>query len=253
MNTFSFCLRKGALPGLGNHVLVPTAAKTLGYGIRHASKDSKLAVKIYTQLPNWRQVRDSVFPNLPKPKPVQPHSIMPKPEREELVHQPTPTLEYELPVVATFPTQLPLFVPHKPREREQIPLDVNGQSRGLGKRKTCIARAWLKPGSGQWDINGRPTLMRYFPIQSNRDILLHPFIATESIGQWDTKLVVKGGGFRAQAQASRMAIAHALANHDMGLRAPLHKAGYFKRDLRIVERKKPGQKKARKKFQWVRR
>jgi len=226
------------------------SCKYFWYGIRHKTT---LGGKIYTQLPNWRPIRNSVFPTLAPPKRPKPHSIMPRPERDELVAPQIPTLDYELPVATNFPTQLPLFTPHKPRTFEEVPLDEKGRSRGLGKRKTCIARAWVQPGSGQWDINGRPTLMRYFPVQSNRDILLHPFIATESIGHWDTKLVIEGGGFRAQAEASRMAVAHALANYDPGLRAPLHKAGFFKRDLRIVERKKPGQKKARKKFQWVRR
>lgn len=229
--------------------------KAPGYGVRSASSSSeyKRGVRVYNQPPDWKVIRDKVFPKLPKPAIKRSHSYMPRKEKEEEIIKALPSVEYEVPVTANIPTQLPMFVPLRPRVIEQPPLNMHGESTGVGKRKTCVAHAWTKPGTGQWNINGRPSLMQYFPQQSNRDVLLHPFVATESIGKWDTKLIVRGGGFKAQAEASRMAVAHALANHDAGLRAPLKVAGYYKRDLRQVERKKPGQKKARKKFQWVRR
>jgi len=123
----------------------------------------------------------------------------------------------------------------------------------MGTRKTAMAVALVKPGTGKWLINKRPSLLRYFPDDDCRLSLLEPMVCTESVGRWDVRIRVSGGGFRAQAEASGHALARAIANFDRSYHAPLVRSGLFKVDIRQVERKKPGQKKARKKFQWVRR
>jgi small subunit ribosomal protein S9 len=122
----------------------------------------------------------------------------------------------------------------------------------VGRRKTAIARVYLQGGSGVVTVNGRK-LEEYFPSEVLRIILNQPFATVNSTGAYDVKVNVKGGGISGQAEATRMAIARALVESDPEMRPPLKKAGFLTRDPRMVERKKYGRRKARKKFQFSKR
>ncbi len=117
--------------------------------------------------------------------------------------------------------------------------------------QTGVARVWLKLGSGQVLVNQKP-LHEYFNPLQRREIV-QAFEASGTAGQYDVWCTVKGGGVSGQAGAVRLGIARALECHTPELRPLLSRAGMLTRDSRRVERKKPGQKKARKKFQWVKR
>jgi len=121
-----------------------------------------------------------------------------------------------------------------------------------GKRKTAIARTWLKPGSGKVVINNRP-LEEYFPCESARTDLMKPFVLTNTLGSYDVKVRIIGGGISGQAGAIRHGITKALIQADTAFRQPLKKAGYVKRDPRAKERKKYGQRGARARFQFSKR
>lgn len=121
-----------------------------------------------------------------------------------------------------------------------------------GKRKSAIARTWLTPGSGEISINNRP-FEAYFPVETLRIDLLEPFKLTNTTGSFDVKVSVKGGGIAGQAGAVRHGITKALILTDADLRIPLKKAGFVKRDPRVKERKKYGQKGARARFQFSKR
>jgi small subunit ribosomal protein S9 len=135
-------------------------------------------------------------------------------------------------------------------------VSVHGEWRkayGTGRRKTAVARVWLRPGDGNVSIN-KTDLATYFDRKSHRENVVEPFAATKSIGKWDVKATVGGGGKTGQAQAIRHGIALALRNaHPKRYTKPLRNKKLTTRDPRMVERKKPGQPKARKKFQWVKR
>lgn len=121
-----------------------------------------------------------------------------------------------------------------------------------GKRKTAIARTWLKPGKGEIIINNRP-VNDYFKIPSAKIIMLQPLVLTNNLGSYDIKVRVLGGGISGQAGAIRHGITKALINIDPDLRQILKKAGFVKRDPRVKERKKYGQKGARARFQFSKR
>ena len=121
-----------------------------------------------------------------------------------------------------------------------------------GKRKNAIAKTWLTPGSGKIVINKRP-LEDYFPLETLRADLQEPFKLTNTFGSFDVNVSVKGGGIAGQAGAVRHGITKALILTDADLRAPLKKAGFVKRDPRVKERKKYGQKGARARFQFSKR
>jgi len=121
-----------------------------------------------------------------------------------------------------------------------------------GKRKSAIARTWLTPGSGEISINNRP-VEAYFPVETLRIDLLEPFKLTNTAGSFNVKVSVKGGGIAGQAGAVRHGITKALILTDPDLRIPLKKAGFVKRDPRVKERKKYGQKGARARFQFSKR
>lgn len=122
----------------------------------------------------------------------------------------------------------------------------------IGRRKEATCRVYVKPGSGKWDVNGR-TLGDYFPRPSLVTSIQQPFSATDMLGRYDIKANVEGGGMTGQAGALRLAVARALVKMDEGHRAKLRELGLLTRDARAVERKKPGQPKARKKFQFSKR
>ena len=121
-----------------------------------------------------------------------------------------------------------------------------------GKRKSAIARTWMKPGTGEILINNRP-LEDYFPTEAQRAKLLGPFKLTDTMDTYNVKVNVHGGGISGQVGAVRHGITKALILADPGLRLPLKKAGYIKRDPRVKERKKYGQKGARARFQFSKR
>ncbi len=121
-----------------------------------------------------------------------------------------------------------------------------------GKRKNAIAKTWLTPGSGKIVINKRP-LEDYFPLETLQADLQEPFKLTNTIGSFDVNVSVKGGGIAGQAGAVRHGITKALILTDADLRATLKKAGFVKRDPRVKERKKYGQKGARARFQFSKR
>lgn len=121
-----------------------------------------------------------------------------------------------------------------------------------GRRKTSVARAFLKPGSGTITVNGR-SLENYFPIQLQRDNAIKALTATDNLGKFDVQVNVHGGGTTGQSDAIRLAIARAIVEYDENTRATLRKEKLLTRDPRMVERKKFGRRKARRRFQFSKR
>ncbi len=122
----------------------------------------------------------------------------------------------------------------------------------IGRRKESVCRFYVKAGSGKWDVNGR-TLGDYFPRAALVSAIQQPFAATDTLGRYDVKVHVEGGGMSGQAGALRLAAARALVKMDDAHRAKLRGLGLLTRDAREVERKKPGRPKARKRFQFSKR
>jgi small subunit ribosomal protein S9 len=122
----------------------------------------------------------------------------------------------------------------------------------IGRRKESVCRVYLKPGSGKWDVNGR-TLGDYFPRPTLVSSIQQPFTATDTLGRFDVRARIDGGGVSGQAGALRLAVARALVRLDEGHRRKLRDLGLLTRDARAVERKKPGRPKARKRFQFSKR
>ena len=123
---------------------------------------------------------------------------------------------------------------------------------GTGRRKTSVARVWIRPGSGRVVVNRRE-FEDYFPRETLRMIIAQPLEITNTNGQFDVIVTVQGGGPSGQAGAVRHGIARALVRFDDKLRQPLKKAGLLTRDPRMRERKKYGQPGARQKFQYSKR
>jgi small subunit ribosomal protein S9 len=122
----------------------------------------------------------------------------------------------------------------------------------VGRRKTSVARVILQPGTGKITINRR-TLENFFPIETLRADVLKPFDSTQTAGKYDVRVNVEGGGTTGQAGAIRLGIARALVDLSEDHKPLLRAAGLLTRDPRMVERKKYGQKKARKRFQFSKR
>ncbi len=123
---------------------------------------------------------------------------------------------------------------------------------GTGRRKSSVARVFLRPGKGEITVNNRP-FESYFPTESTRAMVRQPLAAAESADKFDVLILTDGGGVAGQAGAARLGIARALVEFNAELRARLKKAGYLTRDPRKHERKKYGQKGARKRFQFSKR
>jgi len=124
---------------------------------------------------------------------------------------------------------------------------------GTGRRKTAAARVFLQPGKGEISINGK-TVEQYFGgRETSWMVVRQPLEATESVGRFDIKITVAGGGPSGQAGAIRHGITRALMDYDEALRKPLRAAGFVTRDARAVERKKVGLHKARKGYQYSKR
>jgi small subunit ribosomal protein S9 len=121
-----------------------------------------------------------------------------------------------------------------------------------GKRKTSIARTWLKPGTGAIIVNNLP-VEEYFPVETTRLELVQPLKLTNTVGAYDVTATVRGGGTIGQAAAIRHGITRALISANPDFRTTLKKAGFVKRDPRVKERKKYGQRSARARFQFSKR
>ncbi len=123
---------------------------------------------------------------------------------------------------------------------------------GTGRRKKSVARIFLRPGKGEIQVNGR-AFENYFPTESARAIVRQPLAATETSDKFDLVILADGGGVAGQAGAARLGIARALVEFNAELRGRLKKLGFLTRDPRAHERKKYGQKGARKRFQFSKR
>jgi len=126
------------------------------------------------------------------------------------------------------------------------------QHLGTGRRKTSVARIILRPGKGNITVNGRK-FDQYFTAQSARAVVRQPLLATETADKFDVLILTDGGGFTGQAGAARLGIARALTEFNSELRGKLKQLGFLTRDPRGHERKKYGQKGARKRFQFSKR
>lgn len=126
------------------------------------------------------------------------------------------------------------------------------QNLGTGRRKTSVARVFLRPGQGKITINKRP-IESYFPMETWRAIVRQPLLAAEMADKFDVMITASGGGMSGQAGAIRLGIARALCNFNSELRGKLKQLGMLTRDPRQHERKKYGQKGARKRFQFSKR
>ena len=123
---------------------------------------------------------------------------------------------------------------------------------GTGRRKRSVARIFLRPGKGDITVNGRP-FEGYFPTEAVRNVVRQPLLATETADKFDVLILADGGGVSGQAGAAKMGVARALVEFNAELRGKLKKLGFLTRDPRQHERKKYGQKGARKRFQFSKR
>jgi len=122
----------------------------------------------------------------------------------------------------------------------------------LGRRKTAVARIYMKDGNGSITVNGRD-YKEYFPTGTLQYVVTQSLEISDALGKYDIKANLDGGGITGQVEALRLAISKALCELNPENRPPLKAKGLMRRDPRMVERKKPGQKKARKKFQFSKR
>ncbi len=155
-------------------------------------------------------------------------------------------------VAATeYSTETPAAKATEKAAKARGPLTVPGA--GLGRRKEAIARVRMVPGTGVITVNGR-ALAEYFPNKLHQQLITDPFTVLELSGQYDVIARINGGGIAGQAGALRLGIARALNEVDRDNNRPaLKKAGFLKRDPRVIERKKAGLKKARKASQFSKR
>jgi small subunit ribosomal protein S9 len=129
---------------------------------------------------------------------------------------------------------------------------MSEQINALGRRKAAVARVYVKKGEGNITVNGRD-YREYFPQMHVQFNVTDPFVTVGAEGTYDVNVNVKGGGFRGQAEAVRMGISRALCKLNADWRTPLKQKKYLMRDSRMVERKKYGRPKARKRFQFSKR
>ena len=122
----------------------------------------------------------------------------------------------------------------------------------LGRRKTAVARVYLSKGKGKITVNNKEA-KKVFPIDVLQSKLVQPFVLTDTVGKYNVSVNVSGGGINGQVEAIRLGISRALVEIDAENRVALKVDGLMTRDPRMVERKKPGQPKARKKFQFSKR
>lgn len=144
----------------------------------------------------------------------------------------------------------------RPKKEDARPVkqrvDAKGRAYATGRRKDATARVWVKPGKGKVTVNGRD-VKEYFARPVLQMIVKQPFDVANRNGQYDVNILVAGGGLSGQAGAVKHGISRALTYLETELRSPLKKAGFLTRDARMVERKKYGRKKARRRFQFSKR
>ena len=150
------------------------------------------------------------------------------------------------PVAAVVPTPEPVGEPAPVLSPNFV------RAYGTGRRKEAVARVYLLPGDGKVTVNGR-TVEDFFPRQTLRFVVFQPLEATATKSLFDVKVTVRGGGPMGQAGAVRLGVARALLEYNIELRKKLKKLGFLTRDARVHERKKYGQKGARKRFQFSKR
>jgi small subunit ribosomal protein S9 len=146
------------------------------------------------------------------------------------------------------PPPVPIVAPVDVEPRR----DALGRAYATGKRKDAVARVWIRPGSGKIDVNGRESPI-YFARPVLRMLINQPLVAANRLGQFDVWCTVKGGGLSGQAGAVRHGISRALTYFEPALRPLLKQQGFLTRDSRVVERKKYGKHKARKRPQYSKR
>jgi small subunit ribosomal protein S9 len=146
------------------------------------------------------------------------------------------------------PPPVPIVAPVDVEPRR----DAFGRAYATGKRKDAVARVWIKPGSGKIDVNGRESPI-YFARPVLRMLINQPLVAANRLGQFDVWCTVKGGGLSGQAGAVRHGISRALTYFEPALRPLLKQQGFLTRDSRVVERKKYGKHKARRRPQYSKR
>ena len=137
-------------------------------------------------------------------------------------------------------------------EEKEIKLDPDESKYATGRRKTSIARVWLKKGSGNININGKK-MINYFKNQNLQTTISRPFTVSKRENEYDVKCSVKGGGLSGQAGAIIHGIARALVQFEPDLKPAMKKEKFTTRDSRAVERKKYGHRKARRSFQFSKR
>lgn len=130
--------------------------------------------------------------------------------------------------------------------------DAQGRSYATGRRKNAVARVWIKPGKGEFTVNGKK-VVQYFARPVLRMLLTQPFLVADRYNQFDVVCTCSGGGLSGQAGAVRHGISRALTHYEPELRPVLKLAGFLTRDSRVVERKKYGRAKARRSFQFSKR
>jgi small subunit ribosomal protein S9 len=146
------------------------------------------------------------------------------------------------------PPPVPIVAPVDVEPRR----DAFGRAYATGKRKDAVARVWIKPGIGKIDVNGRESPI-YFARPVLRMLINQPLVAANRLGQFDVWCTVKGGGLSGQAGAVRHGISRALTYYEPALRPLLKQQGFLTRDSRVVERKKYGKHKARRRPQYSKR
>ena len=146
------------------------------------------------------------------------------------------------------PPPVPIVAPVDVEPRR----DAFGRAYATGKRTDAVARVWIKPGSGKIDVNGRESPI-YFARPVLRMLINQPLVAANRLGQFDVWCTVKGGGLSGQAGAVRHGISRALTYFEPALRPLLKQQGFLTRDSRVVERKKYGKHKARRRPQYSKR
>lgn len=158
-------------------------------------------------------------------------------------------------VSAALKSTRPVTAPAAVSDAKNAPkshIDALGRAHATGRRKESTARVLLKRGAGRIIINGRPQ-EQYFARPVLRMIISQPFAVAERLGQYDLQVTVVGGGLSGQAGAVRHGLSRALVYMEPELRTVLKKMGFLTRDSRVIERKKPGQPKARRRFQFSKR
>lgn len=146
----------------------------------------------------------------------------------------------------------PTVAATKPATPAEPKIDAQGRAYATGKRKNAIARVWIKPGSGKIMVNGRSG-EKYFARPVLQMLIDQPFKTANRAGQYDVWCTIKGGGLSGQAGALRHGVSRAMVNFEPELRGVLKLNGFLTRDSRVVERKKYGQAKARRRFQFSKR